>query len=69
MKGKEGCHSGLRGAPSWGQGVSFRGPAVERGREAVSGTVSEKEKDAAREERSNPSVQTTGNTAAQSHAW
>lgn len=61
-EGKEGVSTpGLRGAPSWGLGECPFGGQLwrEREREAVSGTVSEKEKDVAsqREERSNPSVQ------------
>lgn len=66
-EGKEGVSTpGLHGAPSWGLGECPFGGQLwrEREREAVSGTVSEKEKDAAREERSNPSVQTTGNNTA-----
>lgn len=53
-EGKEGVSTpGLRGAPSWGLGECPFGGQLwrEREREAVSGTVSEKEKDVARERR------------------
>ena len=58
-EGKEGVSTpGLRGAPSWGLGeCPFGGQLCrEREREAVSGTVSEKEKDAARERRGQTQV-------------
>ena len=53
-EGKEGVSTpGLRRAPSWGRGERPFGGQLwrENEREAVSGTVSEKEKDVARETR------------------
>lgn len=69
-EGKEGVSTpGLRGAPSWGLGECPFGGQLwrEREREAVSGTVSEKEKDVARERRGQTQCTTTGNNAVHDH--